>query len=84
MYSTLDGNLLRTSSNPLTLSHLKSTGAKEKSSRVNKSTKSTVSEQGFVDGIVYSPMGSHKSSTPDHSLVSGWRYTRDSGLVTNV
>merc|ERR1711962_1574516 len=27
-------------------------------------------------------MGSHKSSTPDHSLISGWKYTRDSDFIT--
>ena len=71
-----------TSSNPMTLSQLKADP--RSSNKVNKSTKSTVSEQGFVDGIVYSPMGSHKSSTPDHSLISGWRFTRDSEYINGA
>ena len=48
---------------------------------VNQSGKSVLSEQRFVDGLVFSPMGSHKSSTPDHSFVSGWKYTRDSEFI---
>ena len=47
----------------------------------NQSGKSVLSEQRFVDGLVYSPMGSHKSSTPDHSFISGWKYTRDSEFI---
>ena len=42
---------------------------------VNTTGKSGLSEQRFVDGLYFSPMGSHKSSTPDHSLISGWKNT---------
>ena len=63
----------------LTMSQLQTRNA---SGVQNKSGKSVVSEQRFVDGLVYSPVGSHKSSTPDHSLISGWKYTRDSDFIT--
>ena len=63
----------------LTLSQLQTRNA---SGVQNKSGKSVVSEQRFVGGLVYSPVGSHKSSTPDHSLISGWKYTRDSDFIT--
>ena len=52
-----------------------------KNLKVNASGKSVLSEQRFNDGLVYSPVGSHKSSTPDHSFISGWKYTRDSEFI---
>ena len=65
----------------LTLSQLQTRNTSAVTAQ-NKSGKSIVSEQRFVDGLVYSPVGSHKSSTPDHSLISGWKYTRDSDFIT--
>ena len=65
----------------LTLSQLQTRNTSAATAQ-NKSGKSIVSEQRFVDGLVYSPVGSHKSSTPDHSLISGWKYTRDSDFIT--
>ena len=58
----------KTSTNPLTLSHLKNRGQTPENlpQAVNKSGKSVISEKRFMDGITDSPMGSHKSSTPDH------------------
>merc|ERR1712131_274496 len=64
----------------LTLSQLQTRNTSAATAQ-NKSGKSIVSEQRFVDGLVYSPVGSHKSS-PDHSLISGWKYTRDSDFIT--
>ena len=52
---------------------------------VNTTGKSGLSEQRFVDGIYFSPMGSHKSSTPDHSLISGWKNTEsESGKTAST
>lgn len=58
----------KTSTNPLTLSHLKNRVQTPENlpQTVNKSGKSVISEKRFMDGITDSPMGSHKSSTPDH------------------
>ena len=69
--------------NPLTLSHLRARELTTPNNQpVNKSGKSVVSEKRFMDGITDSPVGSHKSSTPDHSLMDGWKYTRDAEYLT--